>query len=91
MVIETPFEFWISTPFDEYINMSIIYQFYKAFINLEIKVVLISCSLSKVASKAVENNSLMALMTPTQPPAEQYPGGSGELSKQMKATHDTGS
>ena len=25
---------------------------------------------------------------PTQPPAEQYPGGSGELSKQVKATHD---
>ena len=58
------------------------------FIILEIKVVLISCSLSKVASKAVENNGLMALMSPAQPPAGQYPGGSGELSKQMKATTD---
>ena len=31
--------------------------------------------------------------TTTQPPVEQYPGGSGELSKQMKmkATHYKGS
>ena len=28
----------------------------------------------------------MALMTPPQRPAEQYAGGSGEFSKQMKAT-----
>ena len=27
---------------------------------------------------------------PSQSPAEQYPGGSGELSKQVKATHDRG-
>ena len=27
----------------------------------------------------------------TQPPAEQYPGGSEELSKQVKATTDRGS
>ena len=47
LVIETPFEFWISTPSDENINTSIIYQFYKVFILLEIKVILISCSLSK--------------------------------------------
>ena len=72
-------------------NTSMIFYFYKVFILLKIKVVLISCSLSKVASKAVENNGLMALMSPTQPPAEQYPGGSGELSKQMKASPHKGS
>ena len=75
----------------KYINTSIIYEFYKVFIISEIKVALISCSLSKVASKAVENNGLMALITPTQPPTEQYPGESGELSKQVKATHYKGS
>ena len=48
----------------KYIDTSIIYQFYQVFIILGIKVVLISCSLSKVASKAVENNGLMALMSP---------------------------
>ena len=30
-------------------------------------------------------------MTPTQPPAEQYPGGSEELIKQMKATNEKSS
>ena len=75
----------------KYINMSLIYQFYKVLIIWEIKVVLISCSLLKVASKAVGNNGLIALMSPHPAPAEQYPGGSGELNKQMKATPDKGS
>ena len=46
-----------------------------------------------MASKAVENNGLMDGFDdpPLSPPAEQYPGGSGDLSKQMKATHDKGS
>ena len=61
------------------------------FIILEIKVGLISGSSSQVASKAAENNGLMALMSPHSAPAEQYPGGSGELSKQMKARPDKGS
>ena len=40
----------------KYINMSIIYYFYKVFIILEIKVVRISCSLSKVALMAGVGN-----------------------------------
>ena len=35
-------------------NMGIVYLFYKVLIMLEIKVALISCSLSKAASKAAE-------------------------------------
>ena len=40
-------------------NMGIVYLFYKDFIILEMKVILISSSLSKVASKASENNGLI--------------------------------
>ena len=36
--------------------MSTVYKFYKVFVILEIKVALISYSLSKAASKAAENN-----------------------------------
>ena len=57
----------------KYINAIMIYQFYKVFIILEIEVVLISCSLSKVASKAVENNGLMALMSPHSAPCWAVP------------------
>ena len=62
------------------------------FIILEIKVVLISCSLSKVASKACREQWVGGFdEPPLSPPAEQYPGGSGELSKQVNATRDRGS
>ena len=71
------------------INTSIIYSSYKVFILLEIKVVLISCSLSKVASKAVENNGLMALMSPHSAPCWAVPWW--EWGKQMKVTPDKGS
>ena len=57
----------------KYINTIIIYKFYKVFIILEIKVVLISCSLSKVAWKAVENNGLVALMSPHSAPCWAVP------------------
>ena len=58
----------------KYINTIIIYEIYKVFfIILEIKVVLISCSISKVASKAVENNGLMALMSPHSAPCWAVP------------------
>ena len=43
----------------KYINMSIIYWFYKFFVIFEIKFVLISYSLSKVTSKAAETNGLV--------------------------------
>ena len=45
-------------------NMGIVYLFYKVLIILEIKVALISCSLSKAASKAAENNRLIAADKP---------------------------
>ena len=57
----------------KYIYTGIIYYFYKVFIILEIKVVLISCSLSKVTSKAVENNGLMALISPHSAPCWAVP------------------
>ena len=43
----------------KYINMSIIYWFYKFLSFFEIKFVLISYSLSKVTSKAAETNGRM--------------------------------
>ena len=55
------------------INTSMIYEFYQVFIFLEITVVLISCSLSKVASKAVESNGLMAFMGPHSAPCWAVP------------------
>ena len=61
----------------KYINMSIIYLFYKDFIILKIKVVLISYSLSKAASKAAENNGLISLINLHSAPCWQNPGGSG--------------
>ena len=45
---------------------------YKVFIILEIKVTLISYSLSKAASKAAENNGLITLISP--PLAVPWPG-----------------
>ena len=55
------------------------------------KVVLISYSLSKAASKAAENNGLITLTSPHPVPSWQYPGGSGLLSKQMMATTENSS
>ena len=49
--------------------MSTVYWFCNFFIILEIKVALISYSLSKATSKAAENNELISLIGPTQPPA----------------------
>ena len=48
----------------KYINISMIYLFYKVFIILKIEVALISNSSSKVALKAAENNGLIALISP---------------------------
>ena len=45
------------------IDMSIICLFYKVFIVLKMKVVLINCSRSKTPSKAAQNNGLIALIT----------------------------
>ena len=45
------------------INISIVYLFYKAFIVLKIKVVLINCRWSKAPSKAAQNNGQMVLIT----------------------------
>ena len=46
-------------------NMGIVYLCYELFIILEIKVALISYSLSKAASKAAENNGLIAADKPS--------------------------
>ena len=53
----------------KYINVSMIYLFYKVFIILEIRVTLISYILSKAALKAAENNGLIALISPHSVPA----------------------
>ena len=52
----------------QYINMSTVYLFYKAFCILKIKVALISFRWSKARSKAGEKNGLI------RPPAEGVPG-----------------
>ena len=71
----------------KYMNRSIDNLFYKGVIILEIKVALISYSLSKVAWNAVENNCLIAFISPTQPPAGSILVGVGySMSKQMMAT-----
>ena len=61
------------------------------FIILEIKVVLISCNLSKVASKAVENNGLMALMSPHSAPCWAVPWREWGIQQTVKPTTDKGS
>ena len=53
----------------KYINKNIIYVLYKVIIILEIKVALISYSLSKAASKATDNNGLITLIYPTELPS----------------------
>ena len=75
----------------KYINTIIINWFYKVFIILEIEVVLISCSLSKVASKIVENNGLTALMSPHSAPCWAVPSKEWRIQQTVKATHDKGS
>ena len=60
-----------------YIDMNIDYWFYNFFIILEIKVDLISYSLSKATSEAAENNGLIGLTRPTQPPACSTPARVG--------------
>ena len=49
------------------IEMSIVYLHYKVFIILEVRVALISYSLSKATSKTAENNVLIALISPLLP------------------------
>ena len=58
-------------------NVSIMYLFYKDFINLEIKVALISYILSKAALKAAKNKGLITLINHHLATGWQYPDGSG--------------
>ena len=58
---------------------------------VEIKVVLISCSLSKVASKAVENNGLIALMSTHSVPCWAVPWKEWGIQQTVKATSYKGS
>ena len=68
----------------KHINMNIVYLFYEVFIILEIKVVLISYSSSKAASKAAETNGLIALIKPHY---WQYPASpEWGICKQMMAS-----
>ena len=67
-------------------NMGIVYLFYKDFIILEMKVILISASLSKVVSKATENSGLIAAHKPLL--AEPWPEWG--VGKQMMATTANG-
>ena len=55
------------------INMNIVYWFYNFFIISEIKVVLISYSLSKATSNAAANDGLIGLISPHSAPCWQYP------------------
>ena len=71
----------------KYIDMSIVYWFYNFFlIILEIKVALISYSLSKATSKAAESNGLIVLISPHSAPCWQYPSQSGVWANQMMVT-----
>ena len=70
----------------KYIDMSIVYWFITFFIILEIKVSLISYSLSKVTSKATENNGLISLISPHSAPCWQYPSQSGTWVNHMMVT-----
>ena len=58
----------------KYINMSIIYLFYKVFIISEIKVALMNYSLSKAASKAAKHNGIIALISLHSASCWQYHG-----------------
>ena len=69
----------------KYINMSIVYWFYNFFIILETKVALISYGLSKVTSKATENNGLTGLISPHSAPCSKN-GQSGVWANQMMVT-----
>ena len=77
--------------YSQNIGVLIVLVSFIKFIILEIKVVLISCSLSKVASKAVENNGVMALMSHHSAPCWAVPWREWAMSKQMMATTVKGS
>ena len=75
----------------KYIKTSMIYEFYKVLIILQIKAILISCSLSKVASKADWEQSVDVFDEPHSAPCWVIPWCEWGMSKQMKATTTKGS
>ena len=60
----------------KYIVMSIVYWFYNFFVILEIKVALISYSLSMATSKVAKNKGPIGLISRHSAPCWQYPNQS---------------
>ena len=70
----------------KYIVISIVDWFYNFFVILEIKVALISYSLSMATSKVAKNKGSIGLKSRHSAPCWQYPNQSGAWANRMMVT-----